>query len=65
MEFQLRVPGSTSNLGPGFDTLGLALSLHNRLIVRTTADPGLTLSISGTGEGALPRDGVPNPRIQF
>ncbi len=56
MEFQLRVPGSTSNLGPGFDTLGLALSLHNRLIVRTTADPGLTLSISGTGEGALPRD---------
>ena len=26
---QVRVPASTSNLGPGFDCLGLALNLHN------------------------------------
>jgi homoserine kinase len=26
---KIRVPASTSNLGPGFDCLGLALSLHN------------------------------------
>ncbi len=25
----LRIPGSTSNLGPGFDTLGLALSIYS------------------------------------
>ncbi|HEY9773545.1 MAG TPA: homoserine kinase [Planktothrix sp.] len=25
----VRVPGSTSNLGPGFDTLGLALTIYN------------------------------------
>lgn len=25
----IRVPASTSNIGPGFDTLGLAVSLHN------------------------------------
>ena len=56
MEFQLRVPGSTSNLGPGFDTLGLALALHNRLRIRTTPKPGLTLSIAGIGEEILPRD---------
>jgi homoserine kinase len=27
----VRVPGSTSNCGSGFDTLGLALGLHNRV----------------------------------
>ena len=56
MECRLRVPGSTSNLGPGFDTLGLALALHNRLRIRTTPEPGLVLSVTGTGEDALPRD---------
>ncbi len=27
--FRLRLPASTSNLGPGFDTLGLALKIYN------------------------------------
>src|SRR5207302_9320527 len=27
----VRVPGSTSNCGAGFDTLGLALTLYNRV----------------------------------
>jgi homoserine kinase len=30
----VRVPGSTSNCGAGFDTLGLALDIHNRVSVR-------------------------------
>jgi len=30
---KVRVPASTSNLGPGFDCLGLALSLHNEIEV--------------------------------
>ena len=29
----VRVPASTSNCGAGFDTLGLALSLYNRITV--------------------------------
>ena len=29
----VRVPGSTSNLGPGFDCLGVALRLHNSITV--------------------------------
>lgn len=29
----VRVPGSTSNLGPGFDCLGVALRLHNSVTV--------------------------------
>src|SRR5262252_8526290 len=29
----VRVPGSTSNLGPGFDCLGVALRLHNSVTI--------------------------------
>ena len=34
----VKVPGSTSNLGPGFDCLGVALALYNR--VQVTDAPG-------------------------
>ena len=32
----VRVPATTANLGPGFDTLGIALKLHNQISVRET-----------------------------
>jgi len=32
----VRVPGSTSNLGPGFDCLGIALHIHNSVTVTLT-----------------------------
>jgi homoserine kinase len=35
----VRVPASTSNLGPGFDTLGIALKLHNYISLRETDEP--------------------------
>ena len=36
----VRVPGSTSNLGPGFDCLGVALRLYNQITVsRGRGDP--------------------------
>ena len=35
----VRVPATTSNLGPGFDTLGIALRLHNHVSVRETDEP--------------------------
>jgi homoserine kinase len=35
----VRVPASTSNLGPGFDCLGLALQLHNTVRVTLTDAP--------------------------
>ncbi len=34
----VRVPGSTSNCGAGFDTLGLALQIHNRVTLTRTDD---------------------------
>lgn len=35
----IQVPGSTSNIGPGFDCLGIALALHNRLTVTRVEGP--------------------------
>ena len=43
-----RVPGSTSNLGPGFDVLGLALDLHVEVEVRDAP----RLIVRSEGEGA-------------
>jgi homoserine kinase len=37
----VRVPATTANLGPGFDTLGIALKLHNQISIRETDDPAL------------------------
>ena len=37
----VRVPATTANLGPGFDTLGVALSLYNRVRVRFGANHGV------------------------
>jgi homoserine kinase len=35
----VRVPATTANLGPGFDTLGVALKLHNQISIRETDAP--------------------------
>jgi homoserine kinase len=47
------VPGSTANLGPGFDSLGLALSLYDEIIV-TTTESGLQVEVEGEGAGQVP-----------
>ena len=57
MEIRLRTPGSTSNLGPGFDALGLALTVYNRIVVRTASDHRRRrMRVTGEGEGKLPQD---------
>ncbi|MBB2946269.1 homoserine kinase [Actinoplanes lutulentus] len=48
-------PATSANLGPGFDSLGLALTLHDDLTARVT-DSGFTVEISGQGAGELPVD---------
>ncbi len=50
----VQVPATSANLGPGFDCLGLALSLHDDLVARVV-DDGMSIDIAGEGEG-LPRD---------
>ena len=50
------VPGSSANLGPGFDTLGLALGIYDTIEVEIT-ESGLEVEVYGEGEDDLPRDG--------
>ena len=52
----VRVPATTANLGPGFDTLGLALSLYDELTVSVRDAPGATVEVIGVGEREVPTD---------
>ena len=56
MAIHLRAPGSASNLGPGFDCLGLALTIYNRITVREVSGSGVNITITGEGAGDLPED---------
>jgi homoserine kinase len=38
--FEIKVPASIANLGPGFDTLAVAVQLYLRLCVRTVPGRG-------------------------
>ncbi|OBI82751.1 homoserine kinase [Mycobacterium sp. E740] len=49
------VAASSANLGPGFDSLGLALSLYDEIVVETT-DSGLAVEVEGEGAGHVPLD---------
>lgn len=40
MRFTVRAPGSSANLGPGFDALGLAVDLWNEIVVDTGGEAG-------------------------
>jgi homoserine kinase len=52
----VKVPATTANLGPGFDTLGLALSLYDELTVSVRPEPGATVEVIGVGAGEVPTD---------
>lgn len=47
---KVTVPASSANLGPGFDTLGLALALHDVVEVLVT-DSGLKIEVFDAGAG--------------
>lgn len=49
------VPATSANLGPGFDSLGLALSLHNRFEIHL-AEPGLIVEVQEDEVKHLPAD---------
>ncbi|GAA1689881.1 homoserine kinase [Microbacterium sediminicola] len=50
------MPATSANLGPGFDTLGLALSVYDDLVVTASAEPGLTIEVEGEGAAEVARD---------
>ena len=47
------VAASSANLGPGFDSLGLALSLYDEIIVETI-ESGLLVEVEGEDAGQVP-----------
>lgn len=65
MQITVSVPATTSNLGPGFDALGMALALRNVMHLDTDPrqDPGdgahpprVRIRIEGEGAGEIPVD---------
>jgi homoserine kinase len=52
----VRIPATSANLGPGFDTLGLALSIYDEVTVTVREEPGAFVRISGVGESDVPTD---------
>lgn len=52
----VKVPATSANLGPGFDTLGLALALYDELTVTALATPGVHVEVIGVGAGEVPVD---------
>ncbi len=53
---RVRVPASTANLGPGYDTIGLGLALRDEYAVTVTSCPGLQVELRGAGAEELARD---------
>lgn len=53
---RVRVPATSANLGPGFDSLGLALGLRDELEVRALGSPGVLVEVKGEGAGEVPDD---------
>ena len=49
------VAASSANLGPGFDSIGLALNIYDEIIVETI-DSGLLVEVEGEGAGELVLD---------
>ncbi|MGN1088555.1 MAG: homoserine kinase, partial [Phascolarctobacterium sp.] len=45
----IRVPATSANCGPGFDTLGLAVNLYNEVTYEVTDTKGFQLEVEGEG----------------
>lgn len=52
----VKVPATSANLGPGFDSLGLALNYHDELEVRALGSTEVIVDIEGEGHGEVPGD---------
>lgn len=52
---RVRAPATSANLGPGFDSFGLALSRYDE-VTATVVDAGLHVTVSGCGAGEVSLD---------
>lgn len=51
---QVQVPASSANLGPGFDCLGLALTMNDRYMAQVMDEPGVDIDVTGEGAENIP-----------
>ncbi len=54
--YEVQVPATSANLGPGFDTLGLALSIYDRVVFSVFEDDKLEIRVTGSGAESIPTD---------
>lgn len=52
---RVQVPASTANLGPGFDSIGLALAVFD-IVTAQIVPHGLHITVEGEGAGVVPDD---------
>lgn len=52
---RVRVPATSANLGPGFDSFGLALGLYDDVVARI-GESGVSVDVAGEGADDVPRD---------
>ena len=53
---QVQVPATSANLGPGFDCLGLALTMFDRYIAQVQDEPGVDIDVTGEGSEDVARN---------
>lgn len=51
MKVSVKVPATSANIGPGFDTLGMALPLYNTVTIEETVLPGTGVEINIIEDG--------------
>lgn len=52
---EVSAPGTSANLGPGFDSFGLSLAWYDVVTARVMSD-GLAIDVKGEGADLVPRD---------
>lgn len=56
LSVKVRIPGTTANCGPGFDTIGVACSIYNELELTLHDREEIRIEVSGEGSSAIPKD---------
>lgn len=52
---QVQVPATSANLGPGFDSFGLACGMYDRYVAQILDEGGLDIDVTGEGAEVVPR----------
>ena len=50
----VRVPGTTANCGPGFDSMGMACTIYNELTLTLLEDETIDIEVTGAGAEDIP-----------